>query len=91
MKEYNRMSYDEKLFRAGKSTQNGLSKWKKYGMLEKFQVTKELKRGKGTEDWEESNGLFMEGLMFYFTLCPFLSIDIFKPFKLSCHFHSLHN
>lgn len=39
------MPYNQKLFQAGKSTQNGLFQVKKYDPFEKFQVTKELKRG----------------------------------------------
>ena len=39
------MPYNEKLFQAGKSTQNGFFQVKKYDPFEKSQVTKELKRG----------------------------------------------
>lgn len=48
---------------------------KEHGAFEELQVTKDFKGEKKTV---RENGLFIEGLMFYFTFCPILSIHLFS-------------
>lgn len=49
---------------------------KEHGAFEELQVTKDFKGEK--KKTVRENGLFIEGLMFYFTFCPILSIHLFS-------------